>query len=124
MAVVNNGVVVQLTIAPGGGIGTPSPNPIQTIPDVHILYVITNNDSKKHRVSIPQSEFKKKNSGDPDDPMDAFTVSWTDVEANDVGSIVLHVMPATHFPSNHVSKYKYTIHSSNSKLDPDVEINN
>jgi|SRR5579885_2604495 hypothetical protein len=124
MAIVNNGVVAQITIAPGGGIGDPVPQPISTVPNAHIVFVIANNDSQKHRVSIQPFEFKKKKNSDPDDPMDPFTNWWTDVEANDVGSLVLHVKPSAHFPQGHKSEYKYTIHSSNSKLDPDVEINN
>ena len=124
MAIVNNGVVAQITIGPGGAIGDPVPQPISTVPDVHIVFVITNNDAQKHRVSISPFEFKKKKNADPDDPMDQFTIWWADVEANDVGALMLHVKAQSHFPPGHKSEYKYTIHSSNSKLDPDVEINN
>lgn len=125
MTLVNNGVVVQIVIDPSNSL-TVNTDPITMSPDAHIVFEIANNHSQLHRVSIVPAEFKKKKPSDKDDPLDPFTMFWADVPANDVGAIVLQVRPQGHFgpPTGHVHQYKYTIHWSNSKLDPDLEINN
>ena len=120
----NNGAVVNLVIDATGNIADPGTTPI--VPDAHIVFVITNNHNQKHRVSVLPYEFKKKKPANPDDPMDPFTQFWADVEAKDIGAIVLRVRPSGHFgnPNGFKYGYKYIIHWSNSKLDPEIEINN
>src|SRR5437763_16533927 len=125
MTLINAGVVAQITIDASNNM-TVSPDPITMNPDGHIVFEIVNNHSQLHRVSILAGEFKKKKNSDKDDPMDPFTLFWADVPANDVGAIVYHVRPQSHFgnPNGHKHEYKYTIHSSNGQLDPALEIDN
>jgi hypothetical protein len=125
MTVVNAGVVAQIVIDASNNL-TVNPDPITMGPDGHIVFEIINNHTQAHRVSILSGEFKKKKGSDKDDPMDPFTLFWADVAANDVGAIVYHVRPQSHFgtPNGHKHEYKYTIHWSNSQLDPALEIDN
>ena len=117
--------IATITISSTGAISV-SPDPISAVPGQSVVFEIQNNDNTKHRVSVLTSEFKKKKNNDKDDPMDLFVIFWTDVESNDVGAIVHHIRPGSHFgtPNGHKHEYKYTIHSSNGKLDPDIDINN
>jgi hypothetical protein len=125
MTVVNAGVIVQVVIDATNHV-TVNRDPITMGPDSHIVFEIVNNHSQLHRVSIVPGEFKKKKPTDKDDPIDPFSVFWVDVPAADVGAIVLHVRPQAHFgnPNGHKHEYKYTIHWSNSQLDPALEIDN
>ena len=120
----NVGKVVTVTIDASDTLL--DPGLISTIPGSHIVFVVVNNGTSKHRVSIVPSEFRKKKNADKDDPLDPFSVFWADVEKNDVGAIVHQIRPQSHFgaPINHKHEYKYDIHWSNKTLDPDIQINN
>jgi hypothetical protein len=130
-------VLVDVEIDDAGTILMPSPDPIPAVPGEYVVFIIDNQDTKKHKVSISPAEFKKKKATDPDDPIDPLAVSHADVDPGDTGAIVLRVKGKSHFKPGTKSKkhqgvalgnsftYKYTIRATGSApLDPDIEINN
>jgi len=120
----NIGQVVTVTIDAADKVV--DPGLITAVPGSTIVFVFENGGTTKHRVSISPFTFKKKKPTDKDDPIDSFALFWTDVEKDDIGAIVLHIRPPSHFgPHNgHQHAYKYDITSSNFTLDPDIQINN
>lgn len=122
--------VATITIDAAGQI-TVDPDPIMTIPNKHIVFLIRNNHDRAHHVSINPFHFEKRNDTDPDSPdlpIDVFTKFFDDVDAGDVGAFVFRVRGKENFggePSGRYFKYKYTIKASGlADKDPDIGINN
>jgi hypothetical protein len=122
--------VATITIDESGAISV-SPDPITTIPGKHIVFLIKNDHSHDHHVSVNPFNFQTRNGtdpGSPDKPINVFVKFFDDVPAGDVGAFVLGVRDKDEFggePSGRVFKYKYTIKASDlPDKDPDIDINN
>jgi len=122
--------VATITIDPSGNISV-SPDPITTIPGKHIVFLIRNDQSRDHNVSVSPFHFDRKSGTDPnspDKPVSVFAKFFDDVPAKDVGAFILHVRDKDEFggePTGRVFLYKYTIAASDlPDKDPDIEINN
>jgi uncharacterized cupredoxin-like copper-binding protein len=104
-----------------------SPDPIQTEPDKHIVFVVRNNGLNKHKVSIDRDKMEKTK-GPEDAPKTPIRFSLhhsDDVEPGDVGAFVLHVKDKDDFKKGNSYLYKYTIEASGlPPMDPDIGINN
>ena len=129
-------VLVEIEIS-AAGIADPIPEPIPSEPNGYVVWIIQNNDSKKHKVSISPAEFKGKNGTEPKEPINPLAVPHADVEPGDTGAILLHVKGKDHFKEMkkkgkkpHAAgptsfTYKYTIRATGlAALDPQIEINN
>jgi uncharacterized cupredoxin-like copper-binding protein len=104
-----------------------APDPIQTEADKHIVFIVRNNGTSKHKVSIDRDRMEKKKGPDdaPKTPI-RFTLHHSDdVEPGDVGAFVLHVKDKGDFKKGEKYLYKYTIEASGlPPKDPDIGINN
>jgi hypothetical protein len=115
---------VTITIGPGNTIWDPKPGKIR--PSGHATFVIENNDTMAHTVSLPLDEFVPggANPKGPKNPMDPNNTTSTTVEAGDIGVISLKVKDGPYFEVAKDPTYKYTVHSDGAVLDPEIEINN
>jgi hypothetical protein len=103
------------------------PDPLETVPNAHIVFVVINKTAVKRKVSVPRDKFVK-NAGPgnaPDTPIRFFGNFSEHVDPFDVGAIVLHVKDKDDFDPGNYYKYKYTIEVSGlPDKDPDIGINN
>jgi len=107
-------------------------DPIQTAPDLHIVFVVKNVGTQKRKVKIDRGEFQKtqdSNPPGPDTPITFFGRHSEDVDAGDVDALVLRIKDKDDFggapTGNRHYIYKYTIEASGlPPLDPGIGIDN
>jgi hypothetical protein len=118
--------VITITIDAAGAISV-DPDTLTTAPDKHIVFVIVNSHTQRHRVGVSPDHLKKNGSAsDPDHPIHHILGKFhDDVEAGDVGVFSMHVKDKDTFPEHKVYSYKYTVTASDlAPYDPNIDINN
>jgi hypothetical protein len=109
-------------------------DPIETEPDKHIVFLVRNNGTKKHKVSIDRDKMQKKQqppgAPGPDTPIafELFARHSDHVDPGDIGVIIMRIKDQDDFggaPAGRHYVYKYTIEASGiDDKDPDIGINN
>src|SRR5262245_23503657 len=135
--------VISLEITSVPKISSPDPDPIAAAPDDYLVFVIENNHTATHTVTIPPGKFKKKTT-EPDHPISSGAIDSAEIDPGAIGVILLHVKGKSSFPLTAKGKkdkkgkkkakkatlarkfkYKYTIEATDvPTLDPEIEINN
>jgi hypothetical protein len=106
------------------------PDTISTAPDKHIVFVVLNVGTNKHKVTVHRDRFHQTSGppNSPDTPIRFFGRFSDNVDPGDVGALILRVRDQDDFggaPGGRVYKYKYTIEASDlPDYDPDIDINN
>ena len=87
--------------------------------DGQVLFIVENLDIVPHTVSIPTDKVKNKGSGKLENPFKKNTLEPATVKAGRTGFITGELKSKFNKP---VEKFKYTIESDGTYLDPDLDV--